>query len=105
MVGFADHPRMLPEDFVAAVPEKCQSEIGRNQGTQGVQNAVKAAAAAAAADAFAEIHLVVVDSVPASYNSCWEELQTLFESQGPEPTWENSRSRRKHQIKPFQLYI
>ena len=89
MVGFADHPRMLPEDFVAAVPEKCQSEIGRNQGTQGVQNAVKAVAAVAA---FAEIHLVVVDSVPANYNSCWEELQTLFESQGPEPTWENSRS-------------
>ena len=30
MVGFADHPRRLPEDFVADVPAKCHSEIGRN---------------------------------------------------------------------------
>lgn len=86
IVGFVNLPWMLPQDFAADVPGKLQSEIGRNQGIQGFQNAVKAAAAA-----FAEIHLVV-DSVPGSCNMCWEELPTLFENQGHEPTWENSRS-------------
>lgn len=30
MVGFANHPGMLPENFGADVLEKCQTETGRN---------------------------------------------------------------------------
>ena len=59
---------------------------------------MKVVAVAVVAAAFAEIHLPVVDSVPACYNSCWEELQTLFEGRVPEPTWENYRSKQNKPI-------
>lgn len=93
VVGFENQQELLPQDSADCVLEIPHSESDRNLGNQGIQNAEKPVVD------FAEI-LHPVDSVPAgSCNTCWEELQTLFESWVHEPTCQNSHSdTTKHKI-------